>query len=207
MGMNNKEFIDLAANIFYGFNKFHFDLYYISIKKIEKDTRYYINMPHFEMKIEPVHTKTVYAEKALDVMEKKGYNRRILDDIDFSQSKYELEEIIKSFDSYCQEHNAYYNKKCGCIICNLTSKVLSKNELKNKKVIYENEFAEHYDLDNEYNIKVYKDKAIDLDQMEERVKDIISRDEKFNKKRFKQDLFIPEKTLLDDNRKFYRSSI
>lgn len=208
MRMNNRDFLNIATNIFSYFDKYSFDLRYISIYSINNMPKYYINVP-FEkvMSVDKVGKKTIYAKVVLNSMIKRGYRNKINYNVNF-KDRNQLQSIVSSFDSYCQKHDEWYFRYSGCSICSLTLHLFPKEEFANKNVIYEDKYTKHYELDDKYNIKIYNKDAVDINEMEKRIDRIISNGQDFNEEIFKQELFIPEKKLVDitDN-KFYRSSI
>lgn len=194
--LSNKDFIYLTVYVFSKFNEQNF---YLDLINIDDDMNFYIDLTN-KIALKNSSQKRKYVISLLEMLKNEGLDISKFENIDYSISDEELIELADSMNSYCNKHNLYYNseKQNLCSICSKTLFDTSKlnYEIYNK-VVYEDEYAIHYELDNKYNFKKYKPQKVDFDMLEKVIEKIVLSSDKENSNMFKQDLFIPVKKAVD----------
>lgn len=136
-------------------------------------------------------------------LELKGFDRDRFSNIPYNlKANKEAEKVIKTLTDYCPTHNLYFNKKEArlCPICGKRIYNIESGDYNEDCPILKDKYASHYNINNEYNIKVYNDKNVNLNELEKIVDEILSRNNKANRAFYEQDLFIPAKKALKDNK-------
>lgn len=133
------------------------------------------------------------------------FNMSIHSEMDFNIEKYNeglkkvLLNIADSLDSYCNEHNMYYkSSENQCPICRKIKYLVEPDIIRNTaKLLFEDIYAQHYKLNDELNIKLYKTVFSHTDVIEENIVEIIN-----SSYDVAQDCFVPCKKAIDKNNKF-----
>ena len=178
-----------------------FTMYYIPLKFIQMDDsfNFYIDYLKSDFRVEKMHPLNQDFNQIL--------KESIKNDLPFIDTNYYCSDesywidLSKSCNKYCDEHKIYYRNNRGvCPACELTKYFVKAQEIEvNYEKVFEDKYATHYILNDEYNIKVYKDISTDLQKkihhnlkylVEERVLNEHSID-------CFQDLFIPEKIAVN----------
>ena len=145
---------------------------------------FYINA--LECKLETTRKSIAeYIKKLFQKMESLGYNPNafyeleIENDLEPEEIKEYFAKLAKNMNSYCKEHQIYYDssKKC-CPICQKTKYVFPENEIENYEIIFEDEYATHYKVpQKDYAVKVYKKELTEQEKeaLKENIEDIIKK--------------------------------
>lgn len=135
-------------------------------------------------------------------LEKQGFDKDRISNILLYDNDSGLEHCIALLDSKCRTHNLYYNEELDriCPICGKTLFYLKDSDYLQKGIIHEDKYAKHYKLNDVYNLKIYNDKNVNLNELEKIVDEILSRNNTANKNMYEQDLFIPLKKALKEGK-------
>lgn len=135
-------------------------------------------------------------------IEAHGFNKERISNIRLYDQDSSFEHCISLLDSKCKIHNLYYSKDLDriCPICGKILFYLKDSDYQNKDIIHEDKYAKHYKLNEDYNLKLYNDKNVNISELEKIVDEILSRNSMANKNMYEQDLFIPLKKVLKDNK-------
>ena len=197
--LNNKELFEVTSNILCKFEGYKIPLDAIYMKT---PNEFYINA--LECKLETTRKSIAeYIKKLFQKMESLGYNPNafyeleIENDLEPEEIKEYFAKLAKNMNSYCKEHQIYYesSKKC-CPICQKTKYVFPENEIENYEIIFEDEYATHYKVpQKDYAVKVYKKELTEQEKeaLKENIEDIIKKD-LAEKGIFYQTYCIPLKT-------------
>lgn len=201
VNLNNKDLLKVFG---YLFTKFKNN--YISWDTIwmEDNFTFYINILDKNFHIEK--SGTPFMNWITDYLIEKGCNPNAFIDLDFSESyihKYVFIGIANFYDAYCNEHNIYYDSNDKmCPACRRTKYFLPQDYEKNARKLFEDAYAEHYSIDEQYNLKVYKTSCIDIDEIERNIDKIIRKQLDSKNLKLGQDCFVPYKKAITDNSKF-----
>lgn len=107
--------------------------------------------------------------------------------------------MINSLTHKCDKHGMYYDPKKGnkCYICNAVSENVSEFLSKENKVIFEDNYANHFAYDEKYNLKVYKN---EIDATLKANIDLWIKDSYKASFSFAQKLFVPKKKAIIENK-------
>ncbi len=195
LSLNNKELLEIMAKILR-----KFDSYFIPGKYIYVDRGdYYVDMmrKNFEIKQRPRYTTKSYLEEVSLRLISKGYNKNAFEGIDW-----ESKESIYSyslFHAYCKEHGIYYDgSKKLCPVCSKTKYFVEEDYKQQSEKIFEDMYADHYSLTDQYNLKVYK--IVNTAELEKNVTAIVEGEAKYYQQL--QDCFIPYKKAINENGEF-----
>lgn len=197
--LSNKDFLYIAG---YLLTKFQGN-YVVPLKSIymDGDFNFYIDVNDENFEIERKDNKfftyyaTNFVEYVAEYMHKRGYNKFAFEDVDLSSenSNYFI-KLADSLDTFCNEHNIFYNSSLHmCPVCLKTK--FPVESIENKiTLVFEDEYAKHYRIDDELNIKLYDTSKVDIKSLEETIDKII-----LNKCYFllQQEAFIPCKKAID----------
>lgn len=171
---------------------------------IGSDDKFYINTIDKQtgIQLRKKRSSNDAIKEFISTLERDGFDIDRLNNIDLYYDDYTYEESIRILDTHCNKHNIYYNKDKHrlCPICGKTLFYLRDSDYLQKEVIHEDKYAKHYKLNDEYNIKIYNENNVNLNELEKIVDSILSRNILANKNMYKQDLFIPLKKALKDNK-------
>ena len=204
--LNNKELLKLFGKFF---GKFKYSHYYIPWEcvRVDKEYMFQIDILNDNFHI-MYYGKDVdnYLEEISKDLVNHGYNPNAFIDFDFDADEDELLRLSEKMDAYCDEHKIYYDSKKGqCNVCAQTKFLIDKNFNMNK-VVFEDSMAKHYQINEEYMLKVYKKTIANLSKIEENITRIVigqlSSQFFSSQFQFEQDLFIPYKKAFDKNKKF-----
>lgn len=202
VSLNNKELLKVIA---YLFKKF--DRYYIPLDTIymNDNFEFYINIwdEKFEIKrCEYNGTETNFTEMIYQHLIDIGCNPNILISIDFSAGKDWMLSTVNWLNSYCKEHEIYYNNYRLCPICQQTKLHIDSID-EESDVLFEDEYAKYHILKNTYNqdaiLKIYKKSLVDIANIEKNIDDIITKRLLPKELNLGQDGFIPEKKVIQNN--------
>lgn len=206
LGLSNKDFLKVAAYLFTKFWR-----YYIPWQNIwmDENFKFCINILDDNFQLRrldySVDTSAAFLNWLTHYMIANGYNKNAFFGLSFASNNLRqyLIDLANSFDTYCDEHDIYYNSNCGmCPVCLETRYLVSKDYEKNAEVVFEDSFAKHYSIDKQYNLKIYKATCENLSELEENVDNIICSRLNSEKSKLGQDCFVPYKKAVDKNKQF-----
>lgn len=212
---NNKEILKIAGMLMSNFEKYHIASEKILIDIVqdeygEDEFLFYINKldENFDVLKNGGDSAKEFIEAFFDSLVSNGYNANAFVDLDLSNlSSYGIQEYLidlaKKMDTYCEEHMIYYdgsNKMCP--VCLKTQHVIEDGFDNHLPKVFEDEYAIHYKISEEYNLKIYKEACVDMAKMEANINRTINKSIKKENSVLQQDCFIPCKKALDSNRKF-----
>lgn len=190
---NNKQFIRLAMTLFVEFNYKYINLNNI---RMDSDFNFYVNM--FEKVSVSKCNSRSFAEGILSRVKINGLDDKTIQSIDFN-SRIKLENLYNSMDSFCDVHGVYFSSsEKMCPICERTIYDIEEYNGDFGEPVFEDEFAIHYNLTSNKNIKVYKEDRIDLKRQEQSI-------DRYLEKRpnLGQDMFLPyKKAVIISSREF-----
>lgn len=212
MTMSNKELYEVAG---YLFSKFYTDngrCKFINLDSIYMDENFvfYICPLSDSFAIEVLKSNNKKGkgnlifckEKFIELLE-KGYNENArecllgLPEETYGSSE-QLLKLAESFDSYCTEHSLFYDiHSKQCPICSKTKYIVPKDYDKAFKQVFEDQYAVHYSIDENNNLKVYKPSCPNMPEIQKNVSRIINIHNK--KRQLHQDCFIPTKKAFSEN--------
>ncbi|MDO4282549.1 MAG: hypothetical protein Q4D02_02840 [Clostridia bacterium] len=192
--ISNKDFIKIAANLFVRFNKRYIG--FCSIR-MDKDFHFYINMLD-NITVNKTSGRNFAEDLLSRIVPINGLEDDIVRNINFS-SRRSLNMLYESMDAFCDAHNVYYPSSDGlCPICQRTIYDVEKYKGKFGKIIFEDEYAIHYALTVDKNLKVYKEDKIDIREQEQNIDSYLK-----NRPNLGQDMFLPyKKAVIASSRKF-----
>lgn len=222
--LDNKELIKIMAYLYSRYTRFSFcdcvynepggkvyvDILSPNFKIVKSDALAICGKDWIKYIIDMVDLYGNYNKDVLYDILKSAFNfasiDALLDDESWKLPD-KLIKIYKNLNSFCKEHNVYYDDVCP--ICALTKIKLKSDVINNANLVFEDEYAKHYSLDEdfdyeeEFNAKIYKVGRTKLHEIEQNVDLIL--DAKYNPAEsfsFMQDCFIPVKKILDENNRF-----
>lgn len=203
---NNKELLKVIAYLFKKFDK-----YYIPLDTIymDDDFKFYVNIwdEKFELKrCEYNGNKTNFMEMIYQHLIDIGCNPNILISIDFSANRDWMLSTANELNSYCEEHEIYYNNyglpEYECPICKQTKLHIAPIE-EDSVVLFEDEYAKYHILKSTYDqdaiLKIYKKSLVDIANIEKNIDDIITKKMLSRELKLGQDGFVPEKKVIQNN--------
>ncbi|MCI8617496.1 MAG: hypothetical protein HFJ60_04545 [Clostridia bacterium] len=202
VSLNNKELLKVIA---YLFKKF--DRYYIPLDTIymNDNFEFYINIWDEKFKIKRCEyngTETNFTEMIYQHLIGIGCNPNILISIDFSAGKDWMLSTVNWLNSYCKEHDIYYNNNRSCPICQQTKLHIDSID-EESDVLFEDEYAKYHILKNTYNqdaiLKIYKKSLVGIANIEKNIDDIITKRLLPKELNLGQDGFIPDKKVIQNN--------
>lgn len=200
--LNNKELLQVAAYLFCKFKNKFFNWNNIWMTK---DFMFYINYLDDDFTIETISNGTTnsdFVHRVFYSLMEVGYSQNAfvgweIPEGGFRVTRQYLLDLVKSFDVYCDEHKIYYDSKKGqCPVCEQTKYLVPQDFAWRFKKVFEDEVAIHYNIDPNYNLKIYKP------DYKEIVKSNVIRLVNFRTHRLYQDCFRPIKLALDTNYQF-----
>lgn len=206
LDLSNKDFLKVA-----GYLLIKFDKYFIDWDSIwmDDDFVFYINIldERFRLIEWFEYAYESYVEReAFNYLTKKGYNSNAFIDVEFSCTGDHLIKLAESFDAYCDEHHIYYNGyKKACPICLRTKHFVPRNFEENTTKFFEDSYAKHYRIDNNYNLKIYKTSCVNMAEVEKNIDEILSNrlNNSTELEELGQDCFVPcKKVMREDSNQF-----
>lgn len=201
---SNKDFIKLALKVFVNYNDKYIDIDQI---KVDSDFNIYVNLIGENIKLYKIGREP-FAFQFLKKLDKDGItipgmDLRTAQSIDF-ESKYKLEYLYESMNKFCDIHKIYYSSKDTlCPICEKTLYDVEGYNGKYGRVVFEDEYAKHYALNSELNLKVYKKGAVKLSSMEKIIDKMLKLNGTECSYYYKQELFLPyKKAIISSTREF-----
>ena len=212
--LSNKDLYKIAGYLYSKIKEYYIPNDFIYV---DSDFNFYIDIlqNNFAVKERNVFQTDNYPRAELKRLCKKfGWHKDIfveLEDIiasicwdgtESKQLKTQFLRTAESLDTYCDEHKMYYNSSNNlCPICAKTRYLVKPEEIVNKlKVQFEDKYAKHYKLNNEFYLKLYKPLEAKLFKIfEENVAEAVNTS---NPDWFGQDCFIPCKKAVDSDNKF-----
>lgn len=194
--------IQLMYVFYYYFCKF--TQYYIPYRNVlmdEQNMIFYVDILNskFEIKKNNCTSTKAHLDLVIKNFIKFGYNANAF--FGFDYSSVESLAIIKQLDKnnleYCNKHNIYYFDG-ECPVCKKINYYLDNSYIENN-MIFEDAIARHYELDSNYNVKIYKPEAINGFDMENR---LIAKLTNITPEKYEQDCFIPVKIVYNSSDEF-----
>ena len=209
--LSNKDFLLVAAELFT-----NFDLYSIPLETIymDEDHRFYIDIydkncivKKSECRSSYKRTSTTYIHwivNRLILKHPECVNTTLIDLINTNLSRREMKLLVMSYDTYCSEHGIYFDGIDElCPICLKTKYLVDDTKL--STLVFEDEYAKHYNVDTDLNLKIYKKSKVDISLLEEKVIEMmtdIKNDPQAAILKYHQECFIPCKKAVDSDNKF-----
>lgn len=206
LGLSNKDFLKVSG---YLFTKFY--NYYINLESILMDDNFvfYINIfdENFWIMKYPNNLSTSFVFWIYTHLLNIGGNPNTFVNINIVTGYSDFKEYALSLadrlNVYCDEHGIYYDSKYNmCPICHKTKYFVADNFEKDAVLLFEDMYAKHYKIDDEYNLKIYKSSFSDIAEIEKNIDQIIIKNldsEEFN---LHQECFVPYKKAINGNNKF-----
>lgn len=213
LSFNNKEILKIAGMLMTNFGRYYIDWSKIAINITHTDDSkddeflFYINPldERFRILRSDCNSERQYVSEFFEYLKNNGYNENAFIDLDYSGYNIEssLIYLAQKMDTYCAEHNIYYNSYDKmCPVCLRTRYIVRDDFDKDLNKLFEDKYAIHYKLDWTHNLKVYKEDSVNMQKMEANIDDAIDRALKNKRSLLVQECFIPYKKALDSNRKF-----
>lgn len=210
LGLNNRDLLKVFAKCF---DEISSDNYYIpwNIIQVDDEWNVYVNLTskEFQVKKRKDSKNQPFLKWMANYLIEKGYNPNAfigMDEYLLSKgSGYMLFRYTKVMTKYCDEHGIYFDEgKSMCPVCSQTLYMVPKKFAKTSRIVFEDMDAIHYSIDENYNLKIYKDSCGNKNQLEANIEDIITKclvDPDYLT-RFGQNGFIPVKKAINQSRKF-----
>lgn len=207
---NNKEILQIAGMLMTNFGRYFIHLSNIYITLRDDEFFFYINKLDevFEILRSGEDSTLEFIKKFFKQLTNRGYNENAFVDLGLHESLYDYESYLiclaEEMDAYCEEHKIYYDSsKQMCPVCLKTRQIIQQDELENLAKVFEDNYAIHYKLSCEYNLKVYKEESLNMAKMEANIDKIITRRMSEEAYPLQQDCFLPyKKALSASNQKF-----
>lgn len=206
--LNNKDLLKVAGHLF---SKFSTSYIHWNNIWMDKDFTFYINYLDEDFKPEVtranVQNHSDFVQWVFDYLMKAGYNASAfvgwkLPFDGYNDTKRYLLDLADKFDAYCDEHQIYYNSEEGqCPACAQTKYLVPHGFEETYTKVFEDDVAIHYNIDQEYNLKVYKPDYRANQAFTIRVL-VAMRLNGITTDYFHQNCFLPSKIALDSNNEF-----
>lgn len=212
LSLNQKEILKVGAYLLCHFSKFNFRIpWYHSYIWMTPDFCFYIDYLSEEFQVLDKEQKDVSAivSAAFQSLVKIGYNPNAFmgwhlpSHANFEDTRKFLLELVNSFDTYCEEHQIYYEGKQGfCPICVKTHYLVPKDFEQVFPKVFEDDVASHYQLMDGYHLKVYRTANENMPQIEANVTRIVNENLQSPGVNLYQDCFVPFKKAVDEQQNF-----
>ena len=202
--MNNVDLYKVFGHLYCNFTKYIIPDYCI---RMDNDFVFNVDI-FFEENEFAINTKKKYSyvKKVVLNLIDKGYNPcafaiRKEDKSKKSKSEWFI-RLSQNSNSYCNIHKIYFadNSENQCPLCKITNRVIDQNVFDTEaEVLFEDIYAKHYRLDDEYNIKVYNSSVNNLEEIKENLIKITTLNNTPYSINLHQDCFIPYQMAFDSN--------
>lgn len=212
--LNNKDLLRVMTYLFSKFNSY----YYIPWNNIFMDDNFtfYINTLDEDFEVKKCDYR--FSKWIVDYLVQKGYNpNAFIEDIHFDYEKGMLKKA-ENMDAYCKEHGIYYKSKNKmCPACLKSMYIVQDNFEESYSELFEDVYAKHYRVDDNYSLKVYKTEYMrSATDLEQNIDNIVSarlnselphgyylkNHTSFKQIQFIQECFIPYKKAVNANNEF-----
>lgn len=210
LGLNNRDLYKIVGSLF---EKASAPLIPWETIRVDENMVYYIDIlnKEFILKNKSSRQKLVYGnDYIISIFEElvnQGYNQYAFVDFYECYSKSKSMDFIglsKRMNAYCNEHKIYYDEQQGqCPACAKTKFLIGKNfkEGRIPEMVFEDDIARHYRIDENYGLKIYKDSIRNMEIIEKNVDKIVS-NKLLDITYLHQDCFIPCKKAVNKDGKF-----
>lgn len=214
--LSNKDLYKIGGYLFSKFTEYYLpstDIY------VDEDFIFYIDILQKEFKVKQHKSHfNIYPDTVFErICSEKGYKREAFSDwnsvkeltltLDGNIERYKnsiilrnkLLNIADSLDAYCTEHEMFYESIDNqCPICRKIKYLVEPDKIRNtSELLFEDGYAQHYKLNDELNLKLYKTSCFKFNMIEDNIVQII--DSAYD---VSQDCFVPCKKAVDNNNTF-----
>ncbi len=204
---NNKEILQITGRLMTNFGRYFIHWSNIYITSRNDEFFFYINKldEPFEILRSGVDSTTEFIEKFFNLLTNRGYNPNAFVDLGLNEycDEMYLISLAQDMDAYCEEHKIYYDSsKKMCPVCLKTLQVIEDDDLEHFLKEFEDNYAIHYMLSWDYNLKIYKKGSVNMAKIEANIDKIIAKRISEQAYPLQQDCFLPYKKALDSKRRF-----
>lgn len=206
LGLNNRDLLRVFAKCFANIVS---DDNYVVWKSVQIDEKFnvYVDLTSksFQIKRRKASKNQSFLKWIANYLVEKGYNPNAFVGIELDKD-YRLNSLLASrMTKYCDEHKIYFDEnESMCPVCSQTLYMVPKGFVKTSRIVFEDMDAIHYSIDENHNLKVYKDSCHNKKQIESNVEDIVAKclvDSSYTEK-LGQNGFVPLKKAINQSKKF-----